>query len=998
MSEALRITAKKEGSEEPADVVFLCHNSRDKPFIRSIADALELEFGTRFFLDVFAIPTGEAFIPWIEKALEECAVCAIFLGANGWGPTHLWEAELALARYRRDPRLRIIPVALPGIDPEQAAKLGSGKLFQDVNWADFTKGPDDKESLDKLEAALTGRRTLGYRGPARLTPYQMRRDAERWEKSARKDMSILYGGRQLIEAERMARDNPDAVVVAEITAFLSASRERQSSFWRRIALASATTAALLLTASVVAALNYVLAEERRLGSVSRQLAMAERDAAGADRVMLVGARAVLVEATPEANGALLEQLQEFRFLRRIVHFDDYIETAALGPEGRFFASSAAGVASLSIGDKAPKFLLSSVNADRVTAMVQGPDGVWLGYEDGRVDIVLSGRERRNVLAASGSVSAGRERKIRSLAYDETKKLLAAGTGSGRVAVIRLSDGRIVYDDNEGDNIRIESLSFDPTRSRLAIGTSEGTIELLDTDKLQIDLRYPRIGGGVLALGYTQTGSLAAVGREGRMFYFDRRNPELESPTTGDAVPLATSAVVDAATARIAVGDSAGVVRLFDAATGQGTGAEPLRGHSDAVTAVVFGKEKNDLISASSNGTVAIWDLSGGQGPSVELPQSNPSPTVIRPDVGGALIAAGAEEGRAEVRKLVGEEWLQLVDMLDATRRSGDKDEFFLKPKPDGEGFTGIVAAIPGVVLSDDGGRVAWFTSGGGMLAMKTSDVQAGATVVRAPRGPAVQGIAISGDGRTLAAIEDGGMLITIQGLDPVSARGTIRPPVPARSIALSRDGSALVVGMTDGRLVRYRSAAAGGWTPTRLPWKAHNSEVAGLEYSPDADLIVSYGSGGGGSDRAVTFSNASGSPDPRRMQSRQAAGSVSSLSVGTFGGVAAGDHDGQVLRWSTAGGRFSGRLTAGTSYVSAVLVDDAGRRLVTASGDGSIRSWPLDAARWVSLACLKANRDWKRDEWLELLPDDTYVGGCSAELSPSGPMGWWRMLVKFLHG
>ena len=61
--DALQITARKEGSDDPGDIVFLCHNSADKAFIRKLADALELEFGTKFFLDVFAIPTGEAFIP-----------------------------------------------------------------------------------------------------------------------------------------------------------------------------------------------------------------------------------------------------------------------------------------------------------------------------------------------------------------------------------------------------------------------------------------------------------------------------------------------------------------------------------------------------------------------------------------------------------------------------------------------------------------------------------------------------------------------------------------------------------------------------------------------------------------------------------------------------------------------------------------------------------------------------------------------------------------------
>lgn len=75
--------------------VFLCHNSRDKPFVRQIAEGLEVEFGLPHFLDAHAIPVGEKFLPWIDKALAESRGCAIFLGANGWGETHFWEAQRA---------------------------------------------------------------------------------------------------------------------------------------------------------------------------------------------------------------------------------------------------------------------------------------------------------------------------------------------------------------------------------------------------------------------------------------------------------------------------------------------------------------------------------------------------------------------------------------------------------------------------------------------------------------------------------------------------------------------------------------------------------------------------------------------------------------------------------------------------------------------------------------------------------------------------------------
>jgi WD40 repeat protein len=602
MSEiALRIKTKQGGPDQRGQVFFLCHNSKDKAFIRQIEYALELEFGTDFFLDVFSIPTGEAFIPWIEVELAKCAGCAIFLGSNGWGPTHLWEAELALARYRRDPAFRVIPVALPGISSDQTAKLGSGKLFQDVNWADFTKGAGDKESLEKLEAALIGRKISGYRGPARLTPYQVRRDSERWSKSGKKDLSILYGGRQLDEAETMIRDNPDFVLIDDVIDFLADSRARQNRFWRRVAIGACATAVILLALSVVAVASYVLAEQRRLGSVSRQLAIASKDAPGADRALLIGARAVLVSDTPEASGALLEQLQDFRFLRRIVGTGSYLEAASTAEDGKFLLGTASGgLLSLSREESVAAPLAGSTR-ETVTAVASSDKHIWLGREDGRVDVITGGVLSK-LLKASTHVPAGRETRVRALAYDMNKDLVAAGTGSGRIAIMRMSDGSVVKDILEGDDVRINSLSFDPTGPRLAAGTSGGMIAIIDTGILRVTQRYPKIDGGVLALGYLRDGSLAAVGGEGRMMFFAGRNPKLEKPRNGKVVPLATAAAIDPDSSRVAVGDSSGVVRLYDAATGQSNGMQPLRGHSDTVTAIVFGRDKNDLMSASSSGS------------------------------------------------------------------------------------------------------------------------------------------------------------------------------------------------------------------------------------------------------------------------------------------------------------------------------------------------------------------------------------------------------------
>src|SRR4051812_40758891 len=76
--------------------VFLCHNRLDKPLVKDVADALQMGAGILFFLDEFSIPASVEFMQFIRDEMGKSAACAIFLGQNGWGPTHVAEAQLAL--------------------------------------------------------------------------------------------------------------------------------------------------------------------------------------------------------------------------------------------------------------------------------------------------------------------------------------------------------------------------------------------------------------------------------------------------------------------------------------------------------------------------------------------------------------------------------------------------------------------------------------------------------------------------------------------------------------------------------------------------------------------------------------------------------------------------------------------------------------------------------------------------------------------------------------
>ena len=86
--------------------IFLCHNSRDKPVVRQVAEGLELEFGLPHFLDAYAIPTGEAFLPWIERALATSSGCAVSVSSRHLEPQSVVandcvHQEVRWTRWRR---------------------------------------------------------------------------------------------------------------------------------------------------------------------------------------------------------------------------------------------------------------------------------------------------------------------------------------------------------------------------------------------------------------------------------------------------------------------------------------------------------------------------------------------------------------------------------------------------------------------------------------------------------------------------------------------------------------------------------------------------------------------------------------------------------------------------------------------------------------------------------------------------------------------------------
>lgn len=103
--------------------VFLSHNSTDNAAVERLSVRLEDEAQLKPFLDKWHLVPGDPWQEDLEKALDQSATCAVFLGANGLGAWENEEMRSALNDRVHQRGFRVIPVLLLGADPQRPETL-----------------------------------------------------------------------------------------------------------------------------------------------------------------------------------------------------------------------------------------------------------------------------------------------------------------------------------------------------------------------------------------------------------------------------------------------------------------------------------------------------------------------------------------------------------------------------------------------------------------------------------------------------------------------------------------------------------------------------------------------------------------------------------------------------------------------------------------------------------------------------------------------------------
>jgi WD40 repeat protein/tRNA A-37 threonylcarbamoyl transferase component Bud32 len=183
---------------------------------------------------------------------------------------------------------------------------------------------------------------------------------------------------------------------------------------------------------------------------------------------------------------------------------------------------------------------------------------------------------------------------------------------------------------KGHTFEVTSVAFSPDGKRLASAGmdrfSRGEVKVWDVEKGQEDLSLQGHTGVVYSVCFSPDGQRLATSEESTVRVWDAATGQEVLTFNGTGNGQCVCFSPDSKRLASACGDlhnrgKPGDVKIWDAATSQEVLS--LKGHTDAVWSVCFSPDGKRLASASKDGTVKVWDASGGSDAEALVKGANP---------------------------------------------------------------------------------------------------------------------------------------------------------------------------------------------------------------------------------------------------------------------------------------------------------------------------------------------------------------------------------------